>query len=697
MKKILLLIIAALSLATTFSQSLDRSKKPPAGPAPKINLKDPVIYKLANGMTVLVVENHTLPQINASLSIDAGPIAEGARAGTLDMLSGMLNEGTKSKSKLQFNEAVAQIGANVSLGWNGGGLTALTRYFDQAFALFAEGLRQPAFPEASFEKLKSQTITAIKANEKNVKAITVEVGSALIYGKNHPSGEITSLATVDKITLDDVKAAYKKYSTPSRSYFTFVGDITPAAAKALVEKYFGNWTGPTLKLAVLKPVLNPAKTEIDVIDFPNAVQSEIRVANLVNIPMTSADYFPAILANEILGGGSDARLFMNLREKHGFTYGSYSSVGTGRYQRDFSATASVRNEKTDSAITEILSEIKRMGTEKVSAEELLNAKALYNGSFAMRLEDPSRAATLASNILIDGLPKDFYKTYLQKINAVTAEDVQRVAKKYFEAGNARLIVGGKEEQILPSLKKLGFPVKIYDKNADSVSETATASGTAAASADISGAQVIKNYLAAIGGEAELNKVKSIILNGEMEVQGQSLTATLKKMAPNMESMEISMSGQAVMKQSFNGASGYAMQMGNKKDMDQKTINEKKDINSLFEQLGYASKNVKLEVAGTAKVNGSDTYKLKVTYPSGKTKVEYYDVKTGLLLKEEETVEAEGQSVTTMVEFRDYKKTGNIMFPSTLIQSAQTAAGNQEFTIVIASVKVNEGVTAEDFK
>lgn len=695
MKKIFLFTIAALSLSSAFSQALDRSKKPPAGPAPKINLKDPVIYNLANGMTILVVENHTLPQVNASLSIDGGPVLEGAKSGTLDLLSGMLNEGTTSKTKFQFDEAVEQIGANVSLGWDGGGISSLTRYFGQAFALFAEGLKQPAFPAASFEKLKSLTITSIKSEEKNVAAITAQVGSALIYGKDHPSGEITSVTTVNNITLDDIKTAYKKYITPSRSYFTFVGDITPLAAKALVEKSFGSWKGNALSLPVLKPVPNPAKTEIDLVDFPNAVQSEIRVANLVSIPLTSQDYFPAILANEILGGGGNARLFMNLREKHGFTYGAYSSVGSGRFQRDFSATASVRNEKTDSAITEILSEIKRIGSEKVSDEELQSAKALYNGSFAMQLENPARSATLASRILIEGLPKDFYTTYLQKINAVTADDVQRVANKYFQAGAARLVVGGKQEQILPGLKKLGIPVKLYDKNGDPVSETSTTA--AVAPANLTGAQVIKNYLAAIGGEAELNKVKSVVLNGQMEVQGQSLTATIKKMAPNMESLEISMMGQAVMKQSFNGASGYAMQMGAKKDMDQKAIDEKKDINSVFEQLGYATKNAKLEIMGTTKVNGSDAYKLKVTYPSGKTKTEYYDVKTSLLLKEEESVSAEGQEVMTSMEFRDYKKTGNILFPGSYIQSAQTPAGNQEFTIVIASVKVNEGVTAEDFK
>ena len=700
MKKIFLSTSAVALLLVATAQPVDRSKKPVAGPAPVINIKDPVTFKLPNGMTVLVVENHTLPKVNATLNIDAGPVTEGSKAGMLDLLGGMLNEGTTTKTKAQYDEAVDQLGAEVSLSAGGGGVSALSRYFNQAFALFAEGLKSPAFPQASFEKLKSQTITGIKSNEKNVKAISAEVGNALIYGTNHPSGEMTTVKTVEGVTLADVKAAYKKYITPSRSYLTFVGDITPAAAKALATKTFGTWTGNPLMLEKLKPVSDVSTTEIDVVDMPNAVQSEIKVANLVNIPMSSPDYFPALLANQILGGSADARLFMNLREKHGFTYGSYSSVGTGRFQSAFNATASVRNDKTDSAVAEMLSEIKKIGTEPVSDEELKNAKARYNGSFAMSLEDPSRSATLASNILLNGLPKDFYETYLQKINAVTKEDIQRVAQKYFSSSNARLIVGGKQQQILPGLRKLGYPVKLYDKNAQPVNEPtlvgAAGSSTAAAKPAISAQQIISNYITAIGGEAELKKVTSVWMTGEMEMQGQKLAVNMKKQAPNKESMTIEMMGQTVVKNVFDGTAGYAMQMGQKKATDAAEIAEKKAVTTLFDQLSYATNGAKLEVAGTEKVNGADAYKVNVII-GDKTKAEYYDVKTGLLVKEEEARKAAGQDVTTSIEYKDYKKTGNILFPQTIAQSVQSAMGSQEFAIAIKEVKLNEGVSEADFK
>ncbi|MGY0035325.1 M16 family metallopeptidase [Pedobacter sp. NJ-S-72] len=331
-----------------------------------LTFADPVVYKLPNGITVLVVENHKLPKVSATFSIDAGPVTEGSKAGVISLLSGLMNEGTTTKSKIQFDEAVDQLGANVGVSAGGGSTSALTRYFDNAFILMADALRHPAFPEASFEKLRSQAITGLKSSERSAKSISGRVVNALAYGVNHPSGEFETEKSINSITLSDVKAAYGQYVTPSRGYLTFVGDIKPETAKALAIKALGDWKGASLTLPVLAKVNNPAKTEVDVIDVPNAVQSEITVTNLIDLPLNSPDYHAVLLANEILGGGADAKLFRNLREKHGFTYGAYSSTGAGRFQSEFRANAAVRNEKVDSAVVEFLNEIKVMRTEKVS-------------------------------------------------------------------------------------------------------------------------------------------------------------------------------------------------------------------------------------------------------------------------------------------------------------------------------------------
>ena len=184
---------------------------------------------------------------------------------------------------------------------------------------------------------------------------------------------------------------------------------------------------------------NLTQTEMDFINFPNAVQSEVQLTNTIQLKKGDADYFPALIANKILGGGGEARLFLNLREDKGYTYGAYSSTGDDKYVARFVATASVRNAVTDSAVVAFLDELQRIRDTKVSEEELANAKAKYTGDFVLALEKPATIAQYALNIETDKLPENFYQTYLKKINAVTAEDIQRVAKKYFLIDNTRIV------------------------------------------------------------------------------------------------------------------------------------------------------------------------------------------------------------------------------------------------------------------
>ena len=701
MKKILIIAIGFICFQTSYSQmKLDRSKPPAAGPAPILSIGEPVENKLSNGMTILIVENHKLPKVTANYKVDFGPVIEGQKAGVMSLMGRMLNEGTTLHSKAAFDEAVDQMGSNVDLTESGGFVSSLTRYFDRSFMLMSEALLKPSFDKASFDKLKSQMITGLKSNEKNAKAISARVVNALTYGPHTAEGEFETEQTINALTVDDVRKFYSKYITPSRGFLTFVGDITPAKAKELAEKAFGSWHGATISLMKPEDTSNPTKTEIDLVDVPNAVQSELSVINLVKLPMNNPDYFPVLLANNILGGGSDSRLFKNLREKHGFTYGSYSSISAGRYQTAFHATASVRNEKADSAVMEILSEINSIRNQKVSDEELKNAKALYDGNFALSLEDPARTASFASNIIINNLPKDFYKTYLQKINAVTAEDVQRVAQKYFNYANTRIVVVGKAAVVQAPLSKLNYPLNIYDKFANATSAVASVVEVPKSTSTLSNKStkdIIDTYLKAIGGVTELKKVNSVLSTGDMTVQGMSLAVTKKEMSPNLQLMEMNMNGQAVMKQVYDGKAGYRMQMGNKQNLSNDEISEFKNAKGLFTQLFYNDGTYKLENAGTEKVSGKDAYKLMVTDASGNKSIEYYDVVSGLLVKSDKTVKAQGQEIQQSIEFSNYKKVGNIMFPFTNSLNVQAAGGSQEIVIEIKDIKINEGISTSDFK
>jgi predicted Zn-dependent peptidase len=228
MKKILYFGFAVLLTTNSIAQTkVDRSKQPKPGPAPTITIKDPVTFNLPNGITVLVVENHKLPKVSATLSIDRGPIVEGEKAGVNEIMGQMLGEGTTKMSKEKFDLEIEQIGANVFLNAGGGGISALTRYFNKAFMMMSEAIQNPAFPQASFEKIKTQKITGLKSNEKSASAISARVVGALSYGKNSAMGEFETEATIKSITLDDIKKAYKDNITPSRCYLTFIGDIKP--------------------------------------------------------------------------------------------------------------------------------------------------------------------------------------------------------------------------------------------------------------------------------------------------------------------------------------------------------------------------------------------------------------------------------------------------------------------------------------
>jgi len=698
MKKIIIVAAGIFCLQHGMAQvKVDRSKTPAAGPAPVIAIKDPVIFNMPNGITVLVVENHKLPKVRATFSIDFGPVQEGNKAGLLDLMGQMLGEGTTRLTKDKFDEEVDMIGADVNLTASGGSASGLTRYFDKAFTLMAEAIKNPSFPQESFDKLKSMTITGLKTQEKSTPTIATRVYNALSYGKNTAQGEFTTEETVKGLTLTDVKEAYKNYVTPSRSYLTFVGDITPASAKALAEKAFGAWKGKKLSLPAIPLVENPTKTEIDFVDIPTAVQGELRVGNVINNPLNNKDYHALQLANYILGGGAESKLFMNLREKHGFTYGSYSRVGSGRFQSAFTATAAVRTDKVDSATSELFKEILNMRDGNITAEDLSNAKAKFNGSFALGLEDPAKTAEYATNILINGLPKDFYRTYLQKINAVTLADIKNVSRTYFSENNSRIVIAGNASKIIPKLMKFGYAIKKYDRFAEPVIDKpldVKTGETPKTTESISAYEIINSYLKAVGGADEIKKVTTVSADISLDMMGRTFEGVDKKMSPDKQYTELKMGAMTVMKRVFDGGQGYQQQGPQKKEMTEQEIKEARDEKGIIPQLFYATDtSYKTDYLGTGKVNEEATYRLKVTMPSGKISVQEYSAASGLLLKEESTTKADDQEVTETVEFKNYIKAGGILLPSEITRNA----GGQEFTIKYAGFKINEGVAEADFK
>ncbi|WP_431162370.1 M16 family metallopeptidase [Flagellimonas beolgyonensis] len=690
MKKYILFTVLSLFMVAAHAQ-IDRSKQPKPGPAPEINLKEPATFELNNGLKVLVVENHKLPRVRIQLTIDNPPVLEGDKAGVSSLTGSMLGKGSKNIPKDDFYEEVDFLGATISIGNQSAFASSLSKYFPRVLELLADAALNPDFIQEEFEKEKDLLLTGLKSEEKDVSAIADRVEVALAYGKNHPYGEITSEETVNNVTLMDVEQFYRSYFVPANAYLVVIGDVEFENVKELVTKYFTPWSKAVPPSFTYSDPTDAQYTQINVVDVPNAVQSEVTVENITNLKMKDADYLDALVANRILGGGSQARLFKNLREDKGYTYGSYSGIRDNKYSpMRFNAYAQVRNAVTDSAVVQILEEIDRITSEPVSEEELANAKAKYAGSFVMALERPETVANYALNIETEGLPKDFYKTYLERLDAVTVEDVQKAAQKYFSTSNARVVVTGKGSDIIENLEKVSFkgktvPVLFYDKYAN---KTEKPDYSAAVPEGMDANTILEKYIEAIGGKAKLDGVESYSMVAEAEMQGMKLELEMKKTTKDQFMQDVKVMGNSMSKQVLDGDSGYAVVQGQRKDLTPEEIEKVKEESSAFPELNYlAAGNVTLE--GVEQVGDSKAYKLKIS----DSKTAFYDMETGLKVQEVTTQEVQGQQMMSTLGYGDYQEVSGIKFPFKIIQTV----GPQSFEFMVKEIKVNEGVDASDFK
>ncbi|MDG2414630.1 MAG: pitrilysin family protein [Flavobacteriaceae bacterium] len=688
MKKIILSLVIALTTVSLYAQ-IDRTTMPEAGPAPTINLEEPTRFELKNGLTVMVVENHKLPRVSIQLSIDNPPSLEGEKAGVSSLAAGLLGNGSTNISKDAFNEEVDFLGASLNFGASSAFASSLSKYFPRILELMADAAINPNFTEEEFQKEKEKLLTGLKSQEKDVSAMAGRVQSAIAYGKEHPYGEFATEETVNKVSLEDAKKFYQTYFNPNNAYLVIIGDVDTKAVKKLVKKHFNSWEKGAQVLTNWKNPVASNEATINFIDMPNAVQSEVSVQNVVNLQMKDPDYLPTLMANRILGGGGSARLFQNLREDKAYTYGSYSSIGNSKYVPSrFRAYASVRNAVTDSAAVQILEEIQKITAEPVTQKELDAAKATYVGNFVMALERPSTIANYALNIETEGLPKDFYKTYLERINAITVADIQQAAGKYFSTENTQVVVTGKGKEVLENLEKMTFqgkklPVKYFNTNADQVEKPEYKMELPAG---VTAQSVIENYLDAIGGRAVLEKVKTVSIFASGEVQGMALNFQLIRTSDNQFMQNIEMMGRSMSKQVFNGENGYAMMQGQKMDLNPQQAAMIKDEAQPFYELHLDPEAISLE--GIEKVDGENAYKVRVS----DNRVAFYNVTSGQKIQEITTTEMMGQTIESTMKFGDYKEASGIMFPFYLGQMM----GPQLIEFTIEKIEVNSGVTAEDF-
>ncbi len=678
MKKIVYSIFI-LFLTLSVNAQLDRSTRPNPGPAPKIQLGDYKLFTLDNGLKVIVVENHKIPKITYQLSLDIDPVLEESQAGFVEITGNLLRAGTTSRTKAEIDEAIDFIGASLNTNSTGISGSVLTKFSGNLLGIMSDVLYNPSFPVEELEKLKKQNISGIQAAKNDANSIANNINSAVIFGNKHPYGEISSEKTFENITLDKCKEYYKTYFRPNVAYLIIVGDITLKEAQSQAKQYFGKWQKGVVPAHTYNfPELNKSPRVV-IGNRDGAVQSVIMVSYPLDFKPGNPDAIKASVMNSILGGGSlSSRINANLREKNAYTYGAYSSLKTDKLVGSFNASGEVKGEATDSAMIELFFEIKRMISEPVENTLLEQVKSRMNGSFARSLENPSTIAGFALNIEKYKLPKDYYATYLEKLSKVSVADVQDMAKKYIKPENANIIAVGNADKLQKTMAKFSKDGKVEQR--DFYGNPVKAME---APSNLTGMDIISNYVKAIGGKENLLKVNDITTKMGMSMQGMNIEITNKQKAPNKMYVETKVGANVMSTQVCNGIKAMVKsQMGNQEvsGADLKDMLVQATINS---ELFLDKMGISVELKGSEDVEGQPAWKVQMNMPSGKNMVDFYDQKSGLKVK---SVAPRGQmSVTTL--YSDYREVEGVLFPYRIKQSA----GPQSFDITVSAIEVNKGI------
>ena len=688
MKKQLYLFLFLVPLVT-MAQNIDRSKAPLPGKAPIIQVGDPVKFTLSNGLQVFVVKNTKLPQVSATLALDYDGFAEGDKAGVAQMAGQLLKRGTTTKTKAQLDEAIEFLGGSMFTSSQSASVSSLKGNFPSLLGLLSEVVLQPALSTEELEKIRKQTLSGIESNKDDADAISGNVVKKLVYGANHPYGEMATTKTVNQVSIADVKSFLSTYWIPNVAYLIFVGDIEPATAKALAEKSFGSWKrGTATKQNFAKPV-QPSKTYVAIVDRPASVQSVVAIASTVDLYPGSANDIAGSVMNNILGGGFSGRLFANLREKHGFTYGAYSSLSPSRQIGIFQAEASVRNEKTDSSVQELLREINTIRNEQVGETELSRMKNYLSGGFARSLENPATIANFALNIARNNLPADYYQKYLTNLAAVDAAKVQNAAKLFLNTDQMHIVIVGNAKQIAKGLEKYG-PLKYFDIEGNEVAPPTEVK----ADASLTPAALMEKAIAAIGSKEALSSIKDVQLKGTANLMGQSLQMQQTMIMPGNSVTTMSMGGMAIMKQAVVDGKYIVAQQGMEMPITDDVKEDLDESATLVPEQLFLTKGYGLKIVGAEKVDGKDAIDVEVTKPSKKVSHRFYDAKTFLLVKTSKSEEIPGRGTVTQQQFFTGYQTVN----GVQVSSEQLIdMGQMKINIKFTDIKVNQGLKSSDLK
>ena len=696
------IFLSMLVLSSSLIGQIDRSMPEP-GPAPEIEFKEPFTTKLSNNLTLMVVVNDKLPTASATLIIDNPPILEGDKSGVKDLVTSNMGKGNKFQSKDEFIEEKDFMGSFISYNSSGGSISSLSRYFERTMTMFAQGALYPVFSDEEFEKEKTKLTEALKIDEKNAASIARRVENIVAFKQGHPRSEYTTEASVSSIGITDIENFYKNYFKPNNAYLVVIGDVNLEETISLSKELFENWEYSTelenmFGEGSVNDFVDPdvsAKTTIHIVDVPNSTNVEISFQNVIDRKTSDTDYFSGTVANRVLGAGPESRLFTVIREEKGYAYGAYSGLPTSsKSKTKFVGRTTVRSEVADSAIVEMHNQLKIMRDSPITDEELSNVKSGYFGEFAMSIENPITIANQALSIRSENLPEDFYKTFLSNLNKVSKDDVIESSKKFFLIDNAQIVVTGKINEIIDNLENIYLDDDKIDVVYHDEFGNITEKPDYSVDENVSVESIVTNYIDLIGGKDKLEKVESIEIKGNanLNMQGQSFVLEFYSLKNNQNQSlsTVTAGGMVVQKSVFNKYQGYNEVNGQRMPLTDSELEQAIINSALFSELNYDFSAI--ELIGTSNVDDQKVYEIKIT----DNKTEYYSIESGLKLKEVETTEVEGNIISVETTIKEYEEVDGIMIPSEINQITPGLPIPGGITINFNTIKLNVKTSDSDF-
>jgi predicted Zn-dependent peptidase len=695
--KYLLTFVLLGALGLVYGQ-LDRSIMPKPTPAPQIQIKPTETWTTANGITVILSENHKLPKVSFDLTLGSGATLEGEKAGLSELAGSLVMSGTSNRSKDQLDKEIDFLGASLSASASNVYLSVLTKHLDQGLSLMADVTKNASFPEDEFKRISDQLRSGMVSLKSEAAGMAGNATVKVNFPK-HPYGEVMTFTTLDAITLSDVKEFYKSHFTPQGAYLVIVGDINRAQAEKMINTYFGTWQGPKPIITEYKDPVKSNGNQVYFVNKPGAVQSVIQVSFPIPMRMGNQDQLAMSVLNDVFGGsGFGTRLMQNLREDKAFTYGCYSGLNNQDLGGWISISGNFRNAVTDSAIQEIINELNRLLNETITTPELELTKAVKNGSFARSLERPQTIARFAYNISKYKFPEDYYRNYLQRLESIDAAELSRVAKTYIKPNNYNIVVVG-NESVLDKIKAFDSDGKVtkLDEFGD-VKLDRTPS-------DMGVNEVLEKYVLAmtqsttlVQAQKKIGKVKNVMQKASLS--SDKIPFPLKSFdlytSAGVRAERIEFNGNVAQSKYYDGMTGFEknMQTG-KTPFDDNKMKAAKLEKALIPEMDWMKTEnaTVVSMMGIEQENKKEYYVIRVSTDPKNESLHYYEKGTFLKWKTVKTVVNKEESFNAITEYSDYRAVKGLMFPYQSVLNA----GSMTFTQKIDEILVNGKVNVAEFQ